>query len=365
MKPDAPIEHLQASAYRIATDAPEADGTLEWRATTLIVVHATGGGRTGVGYSYGDAAAAAIVQGVLHDAVHGCDALAVGAAWDRMRRAVRNIGRQGVVACAISAVDVALWDLKAKLLEVPLCVLLGMRAPRVPLYGSGGFTSYAIERLRSQLAHWAGAGFKRVKMKVGAQPEADLARVGAARDAIGDAVQLFVDANGAYGRKQALHFAQAFADFDVRWFEEPVSSDDRDGLRLLRERASARMDIAAGEYGWDEFHFRDLLQAGAVDVLQADATRCGGISGLLLASALADAQHTPLSTHCAPSLHLHVGCALPRLAHLEWFHDHQRIERLLFDGFVEPLDGELAPDLSRPGIGLAFKARDARQFEVN
>jgi L-alanine-DL-glutamate epimerase-like enolase superfamily enzyme len=202
-----------------------------------------------------------------------------------------------------------------------------------------------------------------VKMKVGRDPAEDPRRVLAAREAIG-ATQLFVDANGAYARKQALALARQFAELDVRWFEEPVSSDDLAGLRLLRDQGPAGLDIAAGEYGYDPFYFRRMLEAGAVDVLQADATRCGGVSGFLAAHALADAHGLPLSAHCAPALHAHLGCALPRVRHLEYFHDHQRIEGMLFDGAPTPRDGQLAPDLTRPGLGLTLREADAQRFVV-
>lgn len=204
---------------------------------------------------------------------------------------------------AISAVDNALWDLKAKLLGVPLVRLLGRVRESVPAYGSGGFTSCDAARLRSQLGGWAREGFAMVKMKVGRNPDDDAARVREARSAIGDAAQLFVDANGAYARKQALVLAAAFADCGVGWFEEPVSSDDLAGLHLLRDRTPAGMDIAAGEYGYDSCYFRRMLEAGAVDVLQADATRCGGITGYLRAAALCEAFNVPLSAHGAPGLH--------------------------------------------------------------
>ena len=264
---------------------------------------------------------------------------------------------------AIAAVDNALWDLKAKLLGLPLVTLLGAVRESVPVYGSGGFTSYTDTQLREQLGGWVGAGIARVKMKVGREPGRDPARVRVAREAIGDA-QLFVDANGAYGRKQALALAQVFADLGVTWFEEPVSSDDLDGLRLLRDRAPAGMDIAAGEYGYDLIYFRRMLEAGAVDVLQADATRCAGITGFMRAAALCEAFELPLSAHCAPSLHAHPGCAATPLRHIEYFHDHVRIERMLFDGALTPEHGALRPDLSRPGLGLEFKRADAARYAV-
>jgi L-alanine-DL-glutamate epimerase-like enolase superfamily enzyme len=279
-----------------------------------------------------------------------------------MVRTVRNAGWRGVCACAISAVDTALWDAKARLLDIPLATLLGQQRDAVPIYGSGGFTSYSQERLCDQLAGWVERqGCRWVKMKVGTTPPDDLARVRAARNAIGNA-GLYVDANGAYQRKQALEFAERFADLDVCWFEEPVSSDDLEGLRLLRDRAPATMEIAAGEYGYEPFYFKRMLQAGAVDVLQADATRCGGYTGFLKAAALADAWGLPLSAHTAPALHLPVCCAAPRLRNIEWFYDHARIERAVFDGAPEPRAGALQPDLSRPGNGLVFKEKDAARL---
>ncbi|HEY6478112.1 MAG TPA: enolase C-terminal domain-like protein [Polyangia bacterium] len=358
------IETVRATPYVVPTDAPESDGTLEWDRTTMVVVEVAAGGTTGLGYTYADRATAWVVRDVLAEAVAGGDALEIPAAERRMLERVRNLGRAGIASMAISAVDVALWDLKARLLNVPLATLLGMARPATPIYGSGGFTSYSIETLQRQLGAWAEQGMASVKMKVGRDAAEDPRRVRAAREAIDGQTQLFVDANGAYSRKLALALGRRFADLDVRWFEEPVSSDDLPGLRLVRDRAPEGMDVAAGEYGYDPFYFRRMLEAGAVDVLQADATRCGGVSGFLSAHALADAQGLPLSAHCAPALHLHLGSALPRVRHLEYFHDHARIEQMLFDGAVAPLHGALAPDLTRLGLGLTLKRQDAARFAV-
>jgi L-alanine-DL-glutamate epimerase-like enolase superfamily enzyme len=279
-----------------------------------------------------------------------------------MTRAIRNVGRSGVAAMAISAVDTALWDLKARLLELPLATLLGAVHDGVPVYGSGGFTSYSIQRLQAQLAGWVQDGIPRVKMKIGSRPGEDLVRVRAAREAIGSNAGLFVDANGAYSRKEALEFAERFATCGVGWFEEPVSSDDLEGLRLLRDRAPAGMDIAAGEYGYDPVYFRRMLEAGAVDVQQADATRCGGITGFLVVAALCEAHGVELSAHCAPQLHAHACCAVGPLRHLEYFHDHARLEQMLFDGALTPVDGALRRDPERPGLGIELRTADAERF---
>jgi L-alanine-DL-glutamate epimerase-like enolase superfamily enzyme len=325
-----------------------------------VLVEASAGGQTGLGYTYADTATARLIQETLADVVRGHDALDIPAAWVKMCVAVRNLGRPGVAFMAISAVDNALWDLKARLLDLPLFKLLGAAHDAVPVYGSGGFTTYTIGRLQEQLGGWVAEGIPRVKMKIGSHPEDDLHRVRAARHAIGIKAELFVDANGAYSRKQALSQAEQFAGQGVTWFEEPVTADDLEGLRLLRDRAPAIMDIAAGEYGYDLPYFRRLLDAGAVDVLQADATRCGGVTGFLRVAALAASHCLGLSAHCAPSLH--ACAAVMPLRNLEYFHDHVRIEHMLLDGALTPVGGALHPDPARPGFGLELKRADAERY---
>ena len=348
---------LRVRTLSIPTDAPESDGTLAWDATEMVVVEAEADGVTGLGWTYADAATGAVVEGKLRDALEGRDADAVPAAWMAMRRAVRNDGATGLAACAISAVDVALWDRFARARGVPLAVALGTFRDAVPVYGSGGFCSYDDAQLGAQLGGWAADGMRMVKMKVGAEPEADAHRVAVAREAIGDGVELFVDANGAYDRRQAVRWAHRFAaEAGVRWLEEPVSSRDLEGLRFVREQAPPAVAVAAGEYVWGPEDARDLLAAGAVDVLQADATRCGGLTGFRAIAALAAAHGVALSAHCSPQLHLHACCAAERLAHLEYFHDHVRIEGMVFDGAVEPVGGALQLDRSRAGHGLSLRA---------
>jgi L-alanine-DL-glutamate epimerase-like enolase superfamily enzyme len=361
---EASIGRVAARAYEIPTDAPEADGTFEWDSTVLVLVEVEASGETGLGYTYSDASIAVLVEYALATVLIGRSAFDIGGANAALWRKVRNLGRSGLAATAISALDAALWDLKAKLLSIPVASLLGCRRDRVPIYGSGGFTTYSDERLARQLSGWVEQdGCCWVKMKIGSEAERDPARVEAARHAIGGA-GLFVDANGAYTTKQALKLAEHFAQQGVAWFEEPVSSDDLDALALIRERAPAGMEIAAGEYGYNLDDFRRWLSGPVVDVLQADASRCGGVTGFLQAAALCATHHLDLSGHCAPALHLHVACAAPRLRHLEWFHDHVRIEQMLFDGAPTPHHGAIAPDLGRPGFGLVFKERDAERFRV-
>jgi L-alanine-DL-glutamate epimerase-like enolase superfamily enzyme len=358
MRCEVPISEVRVQAYKVPTDRPEADGTIAWDSTTLVVVEVEAGGKVGLGYTYSGACIAGLIRERLAKEITGKDAMSPQAVFAAMQRSVRNLGREGLAATAISAVDTALYDLKARLLDLPLVRLLGERRDSIPIYGSGGFTSYSDEELKQQLGGWVaqdGCGF--VKMKIGSQPERDPHRVAIAKRAIGDA-SLFVDANGAFGPKQAIAMASTFAEQHVAWFEEPVSSDDLPGLTEVRHQAPAGMEVAAGEYAYTTDYVREMLEAGAVDVQQADATRCGGFTGFLQIAALCDAFHVDLSGHCAPALHLHVACAAPRMRHLEWFHDHVRIERMLFDGAPMLVDGALEIDATRAGLGLELRAAD-------
>jgi L-alanine-DL-glutamate epimerase-like enolase superfamily enzyme len=364
---DIPIESVGWAVYRIPTDAPEADGTLAWDATTMVVVHARAGACTGLGWTYAAAAAGHLIGELLADTVTGRCALDSAGAYHAMHRAVRNLGRPGIAATAISALDVALWDLKARLLGVRLARLLGAVHERVPVYGSGGFTSYDDRQLAAQLGGWVHEqGLSRAKIKIGESwggaVDRDLARVRRARQIIGERAELYVDANGGYTRKQAVRVAHRMAEHDVSWFEEPVSSDDLDGLRGIRD--AVEPDVAAGEYGWDLPYFQRMCAAGAVDCLQADASRCGGITEWVRVAAVAAAHNIDVSAHTAPHLHVDAALATPNLRHLEWFHDHVRIESTLFDGAARADGGVLRPDLSAHGHGLAFKDSDAQPYRL-
>ncbi|GAA1729023.1 enolase C-terminal domain-like protein [Nonomuraea bangladeshensis] len=361
------IEQVTAAAYRVPADRPEGDGTLAWDATTLVVAEVRAEGMTGTGWTYAPAAAARFIGEALAKVVEGRDALAIPAIWDSLVRQVRNAGRPGLAGYAVSALDVALWDLKARLLGTSLAGLFGPAREQVPLYGSGGFTTYDDDTTAAQLTHWVhDLGIGRVKIKIGessgTRPARDLRRVALARRVIGDDAELYVDANGGYTAKQAVRQAERMREHDVRWFEEPVSSDDLAGLRLVRQRISA--DVAAGEYGGDPAYFTRMCQAEAVDCLQADATRCGGYTGWFAACAIAAGHNLEVSAHCAPNLHLPAAAATPNLRHIEWFHDHQRIEAELFDGAADPSGGLAAPATGGPGHGLTLRADAAQPYRT-
>ncbi|MDA8283806.1 MAG: mandelate racemase [Actinomycetota bacterium] len=360
------VRALDTEVYTVPTDQPEGDGTLAWSATTLVVVRVRSGGVEGLGWTYTGAAAKGVVDDRLAGIVVGSDPLDVPGTHESMASSVRNDGRPGMASCAISAVDIALWDLKARLLGLPLARLWGRARHDVPLYGSGGFTTYDDRTTRQQVEGWLQRGMSRVKIKIGeswgADTGRDLQRVGLVRRVVGDDVEVFVDANGAYTRKQAVRMGRRMAaGYGVVWFEEPVSSDDRAGLREVRD--ACEVDVAAGEYGYMPAYFASLIADGAVDCVQADVTRCGGFTDWLRVAGLAAAHNLQISGHCAPNLHAHVAVACPNLAHVEYFHDHVRIEQLLFDGALEAGGGVLVPG-SEPGHGLVLKAADAAGYRT-
>jgi len=356
------VEDITATAYTVPTDRPESDGTLEWDSTTIVVVEARAGEERGLGYTYGHQAIAAVVGSTLSPVVVGTDPLAPPRAWAAMQEAVRNFGRQGLCAMAISAVDIALWDLRAKLLDLSLADSLGRFHDAIPAYGSGGFTSYDDAELAEQLRGWVERGARAVKIKVGREPERDPERLAVAREAIGPAVGLMVDANGAFDRRAAARWAQRYAEHGVTYFEEPVSSEDLEGLRWLRGAVPAGIEVAAGEYAWDLPDLERL--AGCVDVLQGDVTRCGGITNLLRADGICSARGLPFSAHCAPQVSAHVCCAIERAVHVEYFHDHERVESMLFEGVIPLEDGRLRPDRARPGLGIELKRAAAERFQL-
>jgi L-alanine-DL-glutamate epimerase-like enolase superfamily enzyme len=356
------VERLEVHTYRVPTEVPESDGTLRWDHTDISVVRAYAQGRCGLGYTFAGHAAAALIHGVLSEAVRGMDPMSPQAAYMEMWKRLRNMGRPGICSMAISAVDCALWDLKARLLNQSLVTLLGKIREGAAVYGSGGFTSYTDHQLAKQLEGWARQGIGAVKMKIGREPARDKERVRVARKAIGPNTKLYVDANGAYRPREALAQAEMLAEYDVQWFEEPVSSDDLRGMRFVREHVGPRMKIAAGEYGYDIFYFREMLTSGAVDVLQADITRCGGVTAFMQVGALCAAHNMPFSAHTAPAEHCHAVCAAIPFTEQEYFHDHVRIEKMFFDGVPRLVQGELRPDLSRPGNGLEMRVKDAEKY---
>ena len=358
------VTDVRAAVYRFPTPIPEADGTFAWNATTAVTAEVEADGRTGLGWSYSSPTAAALIDGELADAVRGRDPFDVPGAWAAQHRAGRNIGTRGLYAQALSAVDIALWDLKARCLDLPLADLFGRVRDRVPVYGSGGFTTLDDDQLAEQVAGWRAAGCTAMKIKIGqswgTEIDRDIARVNTFRELAGPGVDLMVDANGGYPAGQARRVGATLDRLGVVWFEEPVSSDDLTGLAAVR--AAVRCDVAAGEYAADLYDVTRLCPV--VDCLQLDVTRCGGYTGWLRGAAVAQAHNLQISAHCAPALHAPVAAAVPNLRHVEWFVDHARLEPLLVDGAPTVHHGALHPGGAVPGHGMTISGQ-ATQYRVS
>lgn len=354
---DCHIEDVEVACFRFPTPQPESDGTLTWEATTAVTVRVCGGGHQRLGWTYSDTAAATLIADTLRSVLLGRRCADIESAWTAMRAACRNLGTKGLVMQAVSAVDVALWDLKAKMLDAPLASLFGTVRQRVPIYGSGGFTSESDAGLAEDVAMWAEAGCRAMKIKIGrdrgTRIEWDCRRLTRFRSLAGPDTELMVDANGAYSVAQARRMGSTLDEHRVGWFEEPVTSDDPDGLAVVR--SAVECDVTAGEYASDRYDAAGLL--GSVDCLQLDATRCGGYTGFVQAAAVARAHNVDVSAHCAPALHVPVAAALPHLRHVEWFTDHVRLEPILLDGVPEAAGGALEVQGERPGHGMQLADR--------
>lgn len=354
------VERLDVSTFTIPTPQPESDGTAEWSSTTMVLVEVEAGGERGLGWTYGSPAVAEIIRRHLAPLVRDAEAYAARELWCRLAGTMRNAARNGMASYAIGAVDVALWDLRARLAGLPLCDVFGRRRDRVPVYGSGGFTSLDLDGLREQCRAWVAQGMRAVKIKVGRDHAVDIDRVRVTRESIGPDRALMIDANGGYDAADAIGFARRIAPYDVVWFEQPVDPRDHAGMRRVRAALPPGMALSSGEYITDTADAPAV--ADAVDVLQADATRCGGYTGLLAIDGYCEVRRVPLSTHCAPSLHLHAAAACLQLRHIEWFVDHVRIESEFFDGFVQPVDGFAAPNRARAGHGLTLRRDVAARY---
>ena len=362
----AAIDGVEVAAYKIPTATEEeSDGTLVWDSTSVVVVEIHAGGQTGLGYTYCHPAAAEVIESKLASVIEQADPLMPQRTWAELEVQARQLGHAGIAAMAISAIDIALWDLKAKLLDCCLADALPRFHESVPIYASGGFTNYSEQQLRGQVRTWADQGFASMKIKVGRDKLADPGRIDTVRSVAGPNVELMVDGNGAYTPQEALLWAGTFREQGVTYFEEPISSEDLHGLAEVRRRAPAGLAIAAGEYGWNLPYFQQMLDADAVHILQADVTRCGGITNLLRVDGLCKARNLPFSAHCAPGVSAHACCAMETVVHIEYFFDHYRIEGMLFDGTLDPDQGLLTPDRSRPGHGLELKREEAERYRVH
>jgi L-alanine-DL-glutamate epimerase-like enolase superfamily enzyme len=316
------IERLRCDHYRIPLPVVLSDSTHgDITHFELVAVRiAAADGAEGVGYTYtvgrGGGAIRSLIERDLKDLLAGRDGDAIEARWQQMWWALHFAGRGGQASAAISALDIALWDLKAKRLQTPLWRLLGGHDPRVPCYAGGIDLQFSIDELLEQTEQNLKKGFRAIKMKVGRpRLSEDVARVSAMRKRLGDDFPLMADANMRWGVDQAISAARALAPFGLVWLEEPTIPDDVAGhARIVREGG---LPIATGENLHSLYEFKQMIAAGGVTYPEPDATNCGGITVFMKVAHLAEAWNLPVTSHGAHDVTVHLLAAAPNRSYLE------------------------------------------------
>jgi L-talarate/galactarate dehydratase len=318
-------------------------------------------GHTGVGFSYakraGGPAQFAHAREVAPDLI-GEDPSDIGRLWTKLVWAGASVGRSGAATQALAAIDVALWDLKAKRAGLPLAKLLGAHRDSVRCYNtSGGFLHESVEQVKDNAVRTLESGIGGIKIKVG-QPDwrEDLRRVAAVREHIGDAVPLMVDANQQWDRPTAMRMGKALEEFDLVWIEEPLDAYDAEGhAELARALTTA---VASGEMLTSVAEHNELIRHRAVDILQPDAPRIGGITQFLKLATLADHANLGLAPHYAMEIHVHLAAAYPAepwVEHFDWLYP-------LFNERLETSGGRMHLS-GRPGLGISL-SEQARAWTV-
>ena len=335
--------------------------------SALFVHIKTDEGIEGLGTSAGSTAVQAVVEDSLKGVLIGEDPFNIEKLWNLMFWTVRGVGRKGIAFCAISALDIALWDLKAKALNLPLYRLLGPYTDTVPVYGSGGWTNFSESELVAEQVGYVERGFPRVKMKVGKDfgmsEDEDVKRLAAVRKAVGDDVEIYVDANNGYYAKQAIRMSQIFEQFDVKWFEEPVLADDIEGLSVISQ--STTIPVATGEHEYTKYGFKELIVRGGADIVQPDIGRVGGVTEWMKVAHIAHGFNLPVAPHAYQLIHLHVACATPNLKVVEYLGVSDKSDRVWYTEFPEPVNGMWSPYPDRPGLGLELDPAAVKKFKVN
>ena len=320
----------------------------------LFVRIYTDEGVEGLGMTYSSPGVKDVVESALMQILIGRDPMDTEKIWDDMLWKVRSYGRKGVALCAISAVDIALWDLKAKFLNLPLYKLLGAYTNSVPVYGSGGWTNLTKSELIQEMTDYVESGIPRVKMKVGKNfgncEREDIERVEAVRDAIGYDIALYIDANNGYRKKQAIYMAKEFEQFQVGWLEEPLIPDDVDGMSEIAR--STTIPIASGELEYTKYGFKELIYRGGADIVQPDVGRVGGVTEWIKVAHLAESFNLPVAPHALQLVHLHLCCAIPNIKAVEYMNISLENADLWMTEFPKQSNGMWSPFHDKPGLGL-------------
>jgi L-alanine-DL-glutamate epimerase-like enolase superfamily enzyme len=334
-----------------------ADATRKVETIGFVIVRVTTDqGLEGIGVTYhevGGEATCELINRNMAPKLIGRDPLETEAIWQELFHYLRGIGRKGLMFCALSAIDIALWDLKGKIVDLPLCKLLGGARTKVPVYASGGWTSYSDEELVDEIEGMIARGFTAVKFKVGFDGgqnlRRDAERVRKVREAVGPDIKLLVDANNSFDAATAVQLANRIREYDITLFEEPVFADDIPGL--ARFKRGTDIPLATGEHEYTKFGVRDLLIHEAADIVQVDGARAGGYTEMLKCAALTQAWNVKFAPHAMENVHLQLAAAVPNALFLERLLMFEDLTALVFRDAPLPIGGFMhVPNL--PGLGL-------------
>ncbi|MCL2035126.1 MAG: mandelate racemase/muconate lactonizing enzyme family protein [Oscillospiraceae bacterium] len=322
----------------------------------LVVRLTTDQGLEGIGVTYhevGGEAVSDLITRNMAPGLIGRSPFETEKIWCEMCAYLRGVGRKGLMFCALSAIDNALWDLKGKILGLPLYRLLGGAERMVPVYASGGWTSYDDGKLLEEVSSMLSKGYTHIKIKVGVDggknPQRDLQRVRKVREMIGDQIVLMLDANNCWDAATAVKFADAVKECDILFLEEPVFADDIPGLR--RYRRSSCIPLATGEHEYTKYGARDLVLAEAADIIQMDAARVGGYTEMLKIAAITQAWNLRFAPHAMEHLHMHLVSAYSHMPFLERLMLYEEVTGKLYKNAPVPVNGYLEiPE--KPGFGL-------------
>tara|TARA_Y100000590_G_scaffold33454_2_gene36656 strand:+ start:2043 stop:3146 length:1104 start_codon:yes stop_codon:yes gene_type:complete len=332
----------------------------------LFVHLKTDEGIEGLGIGEAPPGARAVVENGLRDILIGSDPFDIERLWSEMFWRINTYGRTGIALRALSAVDIGLWDLKAKALSQPLYKLLGGYTESILVYGSSGWTSFTEEELLSSLTKFVELGFVGVKMKVGKDfgnsEREDIDRVAAVRNSIGNDVALYVDANGAYRAKQAIYLAKEYENYQIGWFEEPVIADDIYGLAQVKN--SIPIPVATGENEFTRHGFKELMSRDAVDIVQPDVGRVGGVTEWMKIAQLADSFNLQVASHCLQFVHIHLACSTPNFKILESLDMDNTTGDIWYTEVPQVQMGKLSPFPDRPGLGLELDPYAMEKWSV-
>jgi L-alanine-DL-glutamate epimerase-like enolase superfamily enzyme len=342
-------------ALPVAAGFADATRKVECVGYTIVRVR-TDQGLEGIGLTYhevGGEATRSLIQYDIAPKIIGRDPMDTEVIWNELFNYLRGVGRKGLTFCAISAVDIALWDLKGKILDLPLYRLLGGGRTKVPVYASGGWTSYDDDELVAEMQDMVGQGYTHIKFKVGVDgamnPQRDALRVRKVREAVGPEVRLLLDANNCWDAATAVKFANIVREYDIFLFEEPVLADDIPGL--ARFRRGTDIPLATGEHEYTKFGVRDLILAEAADIVQVDGARAGGFTEMLKIAAMTQAWNLKIAPHAMEHMHLHLVSVAPNALFLERLRLFENVTNAVFIDPPMPVAGHM--DIPQePGLGL-------------